>query len=40
MHVEHSRPYADPLQVERNRKLYEQNRADRLVWTPHGLPAL
>ena len=39
MHVEHSRPYADPLQLARNRKLYDENRALRLVWTPYGLPA-
>lgn len=39
MHVEHSRPYADPLQLARNRKLYDENRATRLIWTPHGLPA-
>ena len=39
MHVEHSRPYADPLQLARNRKLYEENRAIRLVRTPYGIPA-
>lgn len=39
MHVEHSRPYADPLQLARNRGLYDQNRALRLVRTPYGLPA-
>lgn len=39
MHVEHSRPYADPAMLVRNRELYEANRAVRLVWTPHGLPA-
>jgi len=39
MHVEHSRPYADPLQLARNRKLYDENRASRLIWTPHGIPA-
>lgn len=38
MHVEHSRPYADPRQIARNRTLYEENRALRLVWTPHGIP--
>jgi glycosyltransferase involved in cell wall biosynthesis len=40
MHVEHSRPYADPLQLARNRRLYEENRARHLVRTPYGLPAL
>lgn len=39
MHVEHARPYADPLQLDRNRLLYDENRALRLVWTPYGLPA-
>ena len=39
MHVEHSRPYADPLQLARNRQLYEENRAERLVRTPYGIPA-
>ena len=39
MHVEHSRPYADPLQLARNKQLYDENRALRLVRTPHGLPA-
>ena len=39
MHVEHSRPYADPLQLARNRKLYDENRAMRLIRTPYGLPA-
>jgi glycosyltransferase involved in cell wall biosynthesis len=38
MHVAHSRPYANPLQLELNRKLYDENRALRLVWTPYGLP--
>ncbi|HET6777553.1 MAG TPA: glycosyltransferase [Gemmatimonadales bacterium] len=38
MHVEHSRPYADPLQLAHNRKLYEENRAIRLVRTPYGIP--
>lgn len=39
MHVAHSRPYADPVLLVRNRELYEENRSMRLVWTPHGLPA-
>jgi len=39
MHVEHARPYADSAQLALNRKLYDENRARRLVWTPHGLPA-
>jgi len=39
MHVEHSRPYADPRQLARNRELYDQNRALRLVRTPYGIPA-
>jgi GT2 family glycosyltransferase len=39
MHVEHTRPYADPHQLARNRKLYEENRAIRLVRTPHGISA-
>jgi glycosyltransferase involved in cell wall biosynthesis len=39
MHVEHSRPYADPVLLIRNRELYEENRAVRLVRTPYGLPA-
>jgi glycosyltransferase involved in cell wall biosynthesis len=38
MHVEHSRPYADPVLLAHNRKLYEENRAVRLVRTPYGLP--
>jgi glycosyltransferase involved in cell wall biosynthesis len=38
MHVEHSRPYANPLQLARNRELYDENRALRLVRTPYGLP--
>ncbi len=38
MHVEHSRPYADPLQVARNRKLYDENRALRVVRTSYGIP--
>ena len=38
MHVEHTRPYADPHQLARNRKLYDENRALRLVRTPYGLP--
>jgi glycosyltransferase involved in cell wall biosynthesis len=39
MHVEHSRPYADPVQLARNRKLYEENRVLRVVRTPYGIPA-
>ena len=39
MHVEHSRPYADPGQLARNRRLYEENRAVRLVRTPYGIPS-
>lgn len=39
MHVEHSRPYADPLQLARNRELYDENRAAGLIRTPYGLPA-
>ena len=39
MHVEHSRPYDDPLQLKRNRKMYEENRAIRVVRTPYGIPA-
>ncbi len=38
MHVEHSRPYADPVLLARNRELYQANRAARLVRTPYGLP--
>lgn len=37
-HLEHERPYVDPLQIVRNRKLYNENRACSLGWTPHGLP--
>ncbi len=37
-HLEHARPYADPVQIARNRALYDENRALRLAWTPHGLP--
>jgi glycosyltransferase involved in cell wall biosynthesis len=39
MHVEHSRPYADPVQLARNRELYDENRTVRLTWTPYGLPS-
>jgi glycosyltransferase involved in cell wall biosynthesis len=39
MHVEHSRPYADPKVLARNRALYEENRALHLVRTPYGIPA-
>jgi glycosyltransferase involved in cell wall biosynthesis len=38
-HLEHERPYVDPVQIVRNRKLYHENRARSLGWTPHGLPA-
>ncbi len=38
LHVEHSRPYADTALLARNRELYEQNRAVRMVRTPYGLP--
>ena len=39
MHVEHSRPYADHQQLARNRRLYEENRAVRLIRTPFGIPS-
>jgi glycosyltransferase involved in cell wall biosynthesis len=38
-HLEHERPYVDPVQIVRNRKLYHENRARSVGWTPHGLSA-
>ena len=38
LHLEHDRPYADPVQIAHSRALYDENRACRLIWTPNGLP--
>jgi glycosyltransferase involved in cell wall biosynthesis len=38
LHVEHDRPYADSSDIARSHALYLENRAQRLVWTPNGLP--
>lgn len=36
-HLEHSRPYAQPDELAKNRALYLENRSRRLTRTPHGL---
>jgi glycosyltransferase involved in cell wall biosynthesis len=36
-HLDHPRPYAHAASVAANRALYEENRANRVTWTPHGL---
>ena len=37
-HLDHPRPYGTSDAVAANRALYQENRALRLVRTPHGLP--
>lgn len=38
LHLEHPRPYAKADEWERNRALFDANRAARMTFTPHGLP--
>ena len=38
LHVDHPRPYLGPDDVAANRKLYDENRALRMTFTPYGLP--
>lgn len=37
-HLDHPRPWGTPDVVAANRALYEENRARKLIRTPHGLP--
>lgn len=37
-HLDHPRPYGPSQVVAANRALYDENRALRLIRTPHGLP--
>jgi len=37
LHLEHERPYANKKAIAENKKIYDENRAAHVTWTPYGL---
>jgi len=37
LHLSHSRAYASPDRVAENKRKLQQIRAERVIWTPHGI---